>query len=47
MKALSVDIFRTFSRWQDESHLARAREVLSELNILERMLRVDRSLRQQ
>jgi hypothetical protein len=40
-------IFRTFSGWKDESHLARARELLREVNSLERMLSADRSLRQQ
>jgi len=40
-------IFRTFSGWKDESHLSRARELLRELNTLERTLNADRSLRQQ
>ncbi len=39
-------IFRTFSGWQDESHLARARALYRELNMLERTLSADRSLRQ-
>jgi hypothetical protein len=39
-------IFRTFSGWQDESHLARARTLSRELNRLERMLTADRPLRQ-
>jgi hypothetical protein len=40
-------LFRTFSGWKDDSHLARARELLRELNRLERTLSADRSLRQQ
>jgi hypothetical protein len=40
-------IFRTFSGWKDDSHLARARELHRELNTLERTLSADRSLRQQ
>ena len=40
-------LFRTFSGWKDESHVARARELLRELTILERTLSADRSLRQQ
>jgi hypothetical protein len=39
-------IFRTFSGWQDESHLARARTLFRELNMLERTLSADRALRQ-
>jgi hypothetical protein len=40
-------IFRTFSGWTDEDHLARSRRLLRELHTLERVLRADKSLRQQ
>jgi hypothetical protein len=40
-------IFRTFSGWKDEGHLARARALLRELNALERTLGADRALRPQ
>src|SRR5918999_4931311 len=40
-------IFRTFSGWQDESHLARARTLFRELSMLEQTLSADRELRQQ
>ena len=39
-------IFRTFSGWQDGSHLVRARALALELNTLERTLSADRPLRQ-
>ncbi len=40
-------IFRTFGGWKDESHRARARELIRQLNVLERTLNADTSQRQQ
>lgn len=40
-------LFRTFDGWKDESHRARARELLRELGTLERALNADRSSRLQ
>lgn len=40
-------IFRTFAGWKDVSHLARARDLLRELEALERQLMTDTSYRLQ
>lgn len=40
-------VFQTFSGWKDESHRARVRDLLRELNALERMLSAARPPRQQ
>jgi hypothetical protein len=40
-------LFRTFEGWKDESHRARARELLRELSLLERGLNADRPSRLQ
>jgi hypothetical protein len=40
-------LFRNFGGWKDDSHSARARQLLRELSALERALSADRSLRMQ
>ena len=49
LKALEREcqLFRTFGGWKDDSHMARARQLLRELSTLERGLSADRPWRMQ